>query len=270
MNRQTDRAVIEGNRAWWNSISQHAGDPFQLDGYGAVAQAGGEELLRMITTDVRRKLELGAHTTLLEVGCGAGAICNGLANDARRTTGADLAVGMLRQAQRLNIPRSDFCAVEGARLAFAAQSFDRALCYSVFNNFPSLDYARAVIHELVRAVKPGGIVLIGGVPNVARQEEYLRDYAARFGGVYRANHLRAWLAARKKSLRLGYFSLCALVGKPVPPALEYLYYDARFFQDALTGTPHAVQIENAYNLLWNGRDAPTHADYRFDVLIRVG
>ena len=268
MTRPMDRVVLDGGRAWWDDVSQHESDPFAMDGYGQLAAAGGEALLRTITEDVKRKLELNRQTTLLEVGCGAGAFTKGLASDTARTVGADFSLGMVRRARQLHIPRAEFTVAEASCLPYGSSLFDRVLCYSVFNNFPSHAYAQQVVEELIRVTKPGGLVLIGQVPNAERKKEWHRTYSARFGGP-RRSAARWWLGSIKQMLVQALRRVASLAGKPPQAALHFLYYRPDFFPAMLVGGPHRCDVRPGYNLLRAAGDAATY-DYRLDVVITVG
>jgi ubiquinone/menaquinone biosynthesis C-methylase UbiE len=267
MTRFMDRVSMDSGRAWWDAIGASQGDPFALDGYGRVAAVGGETLLRTLVEDIRRNLGVSERTTVLEVGCGAGAITQGLAPGTQHTVGVDFSRRMLAQARRLNLVRTDFVAAEGDRLPIRSGSFDRVLCYSVFNNFPSLAYAQQVIHELVRVTKPGGVVLIGQVPNAARKRDWYRTYAARFGGP-RQSALRSWAGRGKQVVTRAVRSALAAAGRRPPPAVEYLYYQPEFFPRAIAGTAHTCEVLPSCDLL-----APAgvcqYKDYRLDVRISV-
>jgi len=265
--RLGDRVVRDSTRAWFDRVAQGAGDPFLLDGYGRVAEAGGEALLRGMTADLKGKLAPLAGATVLEVGCGAGAITKGLVGDAKWVTAVDFSHPMLLQARRAGLSAPDYVTADASLLPFRAGSFDRVVCYSVFNNFPSLDFAAQVLRELARVARPGGRVLIGQVPNAERKEAWLRDYSARFGGAP-PSRARAWLGASKHRVLRGARGVLRLMGRRPPPALALQYYRAEFFRGVAAELRHRCDITPAFNLLQDG-NGPAVADYRLDVCITV-
>jgi SAM-dependent methyltransferase len=269
LNLRKDRAILESGRAWWNVTSRREGTPLALDGYGRAATAGGEALQQALTDDIGQKLEVSGQVTLLEVGCGAGAIAQGLAPRCRQTIGVDFSFGMVCRVRHLQLPHSAFCVGEAYCLPFSAGVFDRVLCYAVFNNFPSLEYAQGVIDELIRVAKPGGIVLIGQVPNAASKEEWIRAYAARFGGGRSPHPLRRWLGDRKRALMHLLYAGVLAVGKRPPASLNVIYYETAFFQQALRGDRHTCEIVPAFDLLREQSAQASNRLYRFDVRIRV-
>jgi len=262
-----DRVVRSSARAWFDQVARDTGDPFVLDGYGRLAQTGGEALLRGMTADLKGKLAPLAGTTVLEVGCGAGAVTRGLVVDAKSVTAVDFSHSMLLQARRSGLSEPRYVTADASLLPFTSGSFDRVVCYSVFNNFPSLDFAAQVMRELARVAKPGGRVLIGQVPNADRKEAWLRDYSARFGGAP-PSRARTVLGAYKHRVLRGARAVLAVMGKQPPPALTFRYYRADFFQRVAADLQHRCDVMPAFNLLQDGH-GPTVADYRLDICITV-
>jgi len=265
--RLEDRVVRDSVRAWFDRVARDAADPFVLDGYGRVAQAGGDALLQGMVADLKGKLAPLAGTTVLEVGCGAGAITKGLVVDAQSVTAVDFSHPMLLQARRSGLSTPRYVSADASLLPFREKSFDRVVCYSVFNNFPSLDFAAGVIAELVRVARPGGRVLIGQVPNVERKHAWWRDYSARFGGTP-PSRPRTLLGAFKQRLLRRTRAVLALMGRQPPPALALQYYRADFFQRVAATLQHRCDVLPAFNLLQDG-NGPAVADYRLDVCITV-
>jgi len=254
--------MIDPGRAWWERVGTADADPLELDGYGEFARVGGQRLLASITDDVRIKLDLHPDHTLLEVGCGAGAITRGLVPHAQSIVAADFSPNMLMRARTLSMVRTRFVAGDAARLPFGNGSFDRVLCYFVFNNFHSFEYARQALFELVRVTKAGGVVLVGQLPNADRRDEWFSAYHARFGGRPRSAVRMALGRARRRLLG----SWRALWRHKAMPALEMLYYPPSFVPAALSRTNHRCDMLPAFDLLGNGE---RHADYRLDARICV-
>ncbi|HEV3139162.1 MAG TPA: methyltransferase domain-containing protein [Vicinamibacterales bacterium] len=268
MTRLTDRVASDGTRAWFDRASHAGGNPLTIDGYGCVGEAGGERLQAAMVADIRDKLAISRDSRLLEVGCGAGAITHGLAVEAGRTIAADFAVGMVAEARRRRTTGVEFVAADATCLPFQACAFDRVLCYSVFNNFPSGTYAARVVAELIRVTRPGGILLIGQVPNAHRKDEWYRAYADRFGAP-RRSALRDIAGAAKQRGRRFVRGALSLLGVPQTASLDVHYYKPSFFRALLAGTPHRCDVLPALDLL-DASGARRHNDYRLDVRISCG
>jgi SAM-dependent methyltransferase len=266
MTRLTDRAASSGTREWFDRASRGGGDPLAIDGYGRVGEAGGARLQAAIVADIREKLQLSSGMRVLEVGCGAGAIIEGLAAAGGRTIGADFAVGMVAHA-RQRTDRAEFVAADATSLPFRSGAFDRVVCYSVFNNFPSFTYARRVVAELIRITRSGGVILIGQVPNADRKDDWFRAYAERFGGPRRSALRQMAGVVKQRGLRVVGGAL-SLFGLRQAASLHVLYYKASFFRELPGATTHRCEILPALDLL--EPDAKRCCDYRLDIVIRCG
>jgi SAM-dependent methyltransferase len=102
----------------------------------------------------------------LDFGCGAGRLTQALAEHFERADGVDIAPSMLALAERHN-QHGDRCRYHlnaGDDLAgFADGSFDLACSLLVLQHMENV-YARGYLAELVRVLRPGG-VLVAGVPS---------------------------------------------------------------------------------------------------------
>lgn len=110
---------------------------------------------------IAEALELKPGQKFLDVGCGAGAIGQSVIDHV----GDIVYVGTERSATLAQKhialsgrPVLNFSAHEAV---FSDSFFDSCLCYSVFQYFPSHDYAREVVGQLVRQAKT---VYLGDLP----------------------------------------------------------------------------------------------------------
>lgn len=123
---------------------------------------------------IKVQLDIHPDMTLLEVGCAAGFLAMGLSRICSQYTGIDMAKHSIKAARRLGLANADFRAADAAKLPFAANSFDRVVCYDVFTNLADFEVGRPIIREMLRVTKPGGKALIGSVPDEARRDEFLQ------------------------------------------------------------------------------------------------
>lgn len=260
-----NRERLRGQQQWWESWARQTADPLALSRYLRGRQLWDERVIQAMVRDIGRKMDLPAEATLLEVGCGSGLLLKGLASSVRWVVGVDFSPTMATRAQALHIPGATFCAAEASRLPFPDQAFDRVLCYNVFTNFPSLQYAAAVVAELVRVARKGGIVLIGQVPNEARRAEWLRrnyEYYKRHASrLERAVNLAHRVLAR--ATRAGR----EVLTRPTP-LLLYTYYEADFFRRLMTPTPHRWELLPSYDFLQEEVGGDLCFDCRFDARIK--
>lgn len=125
----------------------------------------GAEVADRTVDDIREKLRLRNDDYLLEVGSGSGALLQRLLHPEQAACGTDLCEELVRQAPRFGVDtgRIRLLVSEAGRLPFPRGSFDKVLCYSVFQCFPSRSYAGLTVRECLRVVRPGGRVLLGDI-----------------------------------------------------------------------------------------------------------
>lgn len=90
---------------------------------------------------------------VLDLGCGKGRFARRLAEGGAEVVGIDLSAAMLAEAE------DGFGRVRGSarRLPFAAATFDAVIAVEVFEHLAAID---AVLNEVRRVLRPGGIVAI--------------------------------------------------------------------------------------------------------------
>lgn len=103
--------------------------------------------------------------TLLDYGCGAGALLSAMVRWGWQTqmTGCDISERMLEQArQRWDVqagPMPDFTVQQNARTPFEDNSFDVVVISAVLHHIP-LDQRDAALSEIHRVLKPTGSVVV--------------------------------------------------------------------------------------------------------------
>lgn len=103
---------------------------------------------------------VGMH--LLDVGCGTGALANvAFEKGAARVICGDIATYMLQQARgKANTVKKEytFCQLDAEGLPYRDDAFDGVISGMTFGTLPNQKLA---LDEMVRVVKPGGLVCIG-------------------------------------------------------------------------------------------------------------
>jgi len=135
-----------------------------------------EETIRQVADSIREQLRLAPTDRLLDVGCGPAIYAKRLAPYAASVSGTDPVASMVEMA-RAEMPEGHFQVTDAAHLPFEDNSFDKILCYSVFQYFSDQNYAAAAVREMIRVCAPGGRILIGDVQDVSLRHLY--DHPAR-------------------------------------------------------------------------------------------
>ena len=131
---------------------------------------------RKVYEDATRSIRATSEDTILDVGCGAGAVGQYFA--PAKYVGVDYSSTLLRKHPHQGL--SPLHCAEADKLPFANDAFDIVFCYSVFHYFDSLEYASCVIKEMDRVSK--GRVFIGDLPESSHNPDHLLFRKDRFGG----------------------------------------------------------------------------------------
>jgi cyclopropane fatty-acyl-phospholipid synthase-like methyltransferase len=156
------------------------GTLIELNGFDAGAGRLEPRQFREIAELVRTRLGLRPGFRLLEVGCGAGALLWCLRDSGAELFGVDYSSSLVAHARRA-VPEATIELAEAVDLPFSA---DAVVCHSVFQYFPTHDYARAVLAEFAR-VAPEALIL--DVPDLATREQ--AELARGAAGSRPARHL---------------------------------------------------------------------------------
>ncbi|MFY3682838.1 class I SAM-dependent methyltransferase [Achromobacter xylosoxidans] len=126
---------------------------------------------------VVRSINADGRSQVLEVGCAAGFVACGVAPRVGQYVGVDVAEGAIECARSLDLPNATFEVGDGGQLPFEADRFDGIYCYDVLTNFPSFDSVTDLIGDMFRTVRPGGKILLGSIPDAAKEQEFLEAVA---------------------------------------------------------------------------------------------
>jgi ubiquinone/menaquinone biosynthesis C-methylase UbiE len=175
----------------WDAVWDRKGQSDSGDAY----EISGFEHFRIDTSLATKKLcqilAIESSDSVLEVGCAAGLLGRHLAQFCHYV-GCDRSEPIIKKAIALN----HFCAVTCAadNLIFKDKTFDKVFAFSVFQYFPSHDYARQAIAEMMRVAKKA--VCISDVPTESHSSNHLL-YDTRFfegweisGSLYEREHKR--------------------------------------------------------------------------------
>jgi len=137
------------------------------------------KIYQKIFNDINGKMHFKADDVVLDIGCGNGAIAKFIAPFVRKIVLIDGAPKMLEFAKQAT---EDFTNTE-FRLAdinkendFTAYgSFDKIICYSVAHYLDNYKRFEGLLEEMIKALKPGGRILVGDIPLIDKREKYLNE-----------------------------------------------------------------------------------------------
>lgn len=164
---------------WSRKASTHWSDNFtlvelmRLNGYDISVSAVNEKQIRDFALNLASKLRLKASDSVLEIGCGAGAMLKILKGMGLKVSGMDYTHDLIEIA-RLAIPEGTFSVGEAIAMEIPkTEKYDACFSHSVFHYFPSQDYACSVFSRMIDAVRPGGVVAVTDVHDAALKDEHI-------------------------------------------------------------------------------------------------
>ncbi|HEV7501965.1 MAG TPA: class I SAM-dependent methyltransferase [Vicinamibacteria bacterium] len=188
--------MAKDTQARYGQVARTVADDFLVTG----RYASQREAWPRVVADVLAKLRLTGAESLLDIGSGTGLLTLPLAEHARQVWALDQADVVARLAARAEgqanvtcLP-GDFLTVD-----FGPRRFDRVLSYGVVLCLPDLAAVDAFVDKAIGLLAPGGLALIGDLPNEDRKSRFLStEFGRRFDEEFRRRR-----AAEPESAREG-------------------------------------------------------------------
>ncbi|MEK6715200.1 MAG: class I SAM-dependent methyltransferase [Candidatus Omnitrophota bacterium] len=159
---------------WFDRRARYYSDPLAKIAYYVDGKLLPVELMGATLQDAFDKLRAASECRLLDVGGGVGLFASTFRSKFKRIITTDISFAMVKDGKRLS-PNDNFIVTSAVDLPFKSCSFERLLCYSVFQYFQDLYFAKEVLSEFIRVVKKGGLILIGDIiPSQAQQKKEMK------------------------------------------------------------------------------------------------
>lgn len=211
----------------------------RADGFHELGGVAPEAWLEF-ATGLGERFGLGHGDSIFDVGCGSGALMFPFYGKVLRVGGIDYAPRQIRRAQRF-MPEGDFAVGEAAELSLTP-AWDVVVAHSVFQYFPSDDYAETVLRRMAAKATRGLAIL--DLPDLAFEEEDQArrratlgeaEYTRRYDGLPLRYYDREWFAAILG--RLGWD--CGFAPQDIP---GYAHAGFRYHVLALKQPERAISI----------------------------
>lgn len=220
----------------------------------------------------RRK---GQPIRLLEPACGSGRLLCEMAARGMDGIGFDLSEGMLRFAHQRIIDRkvkSKAKAVNADMADFAfKQKFDLAYCgVSTFKYLLTEADARAHLQCMARALKPGGVYVLGfHISDYDHRTRQRERWVATRGDTQVTCNIQSWPADRKtrtEQVRSRLIVKNNSDTKHYETQWQFRTYDARQVMSLLRSVPELEHL-NTYDMNYDPETARDDIDERYDCVL---
>lgn len=128
------------------------------------------EMMQKIAKRIAEQLELMKEDTLLDVCCGNGELTSLLLPYCKEIHGVDFSERLIEKA-RTEHPNITFHHASAEDFNIE-KKFDKVLLYFSFQYFEQTEQALKVINNLIAHTKPGGLILIGDIPDKRKFYSY--------------------------------------------------------------------------------------------------
>jgi cyclopropane fatty-acyl-phospholipid synthase-like methyltransferase len=167
----------------WIDYDQHARTRPKCDLWGQVRRTihgvpVGPEQIDMIVTAIRDQLDLQPTDTLIDLGCGNGALTSRLFSYVAASHGVDLSNYMVEIAQhRFSTSLHNFQADDAVGFTEterAPERFTKALCYGTVSYLDD-DQVRKLLRNLFARFPRVSRILLGNLPDPERAADFYTD-----------------------------------------------------------------------------------------------
>lgn len=126
---------------------------------------------KIMTSRLVADLGIDSDSSVLEVGCGAGALLYGIKiSSGASVFGYDYSESLIKLAKKL--VDGEFIISEANLNPFCNRKFDFVISHSVFQYFPNLQYAENVLLTMAASLKPGGKIALLDINDSAVEKNY--------------------------------------------------------------------------------------------------
>lgn len=226
--------TLQKNEHWARFWSEYQTDVANKDEQSQVLRTRNKQPIDQrkweITLDiVSQQLELQPDDTLLDLCCGNGLFTTAFGPRIAGVEAVDISPVLTGRLAARGLPNVRVLTSDMRDAQFAQQSFSKVLWYAGIQYIDESDIV-AMVRRIRGWMRPGGILMIGDIPDRAKLWDYFNDdtrLAAYFDGLeQRKPIIGSWLDAdwsERLCLACGFGS-----AKAVPQHEELIYADFRY------------------------------------------
>lgn len=142
-------------------------DQSEVGAYAAAVSSSmnvdeSEQLYDEFAAEASALLQLGPQDRILDIGCATGDLLLRLRGKVSHAEGLDISETMVKTARKKGVDAHHY---DGEKFPYRQDSFDKILIHSVLTNIPTAEIAEHLVMSALQLLKPGGLLLLGGVPD---------------------------------------------------------------------------------------------------------
>lgn len=244
--------------AWQRWFTSWIGEPLAKRSTGCAAL--DERAFESAAAFIRTALALSADDEVLDVGCDSAMITRHISPNARRLLGIDFIHDMLRDTSRLPLTLASgrapwFVTADACRLPIRSAIFTTVYSSAMLHTLPTREHGRQAIEEMIRVTAPGGIVLLGSVPDRAKRFSARIDIWKRAGTADKLTLPVRWLVpGRIKQLGR------RVLRRPAAGLPEFLDYDLHALARSLEARGFRCEVRNFPRDYWSAEFRTSRAN----------
>jgi 2-polyprenyl-3-methyl-5-hydroxy-6-metoxy-1,4-benzoquinol methylase len=169
-------------KEFWNEQAS-VSDPKAQVGRKVSGNLHADDLLDKIADKIALQMNLQSGDSLLDVCCGNGFLTGKLAPKCKEVFAVDFSEILITKAKEIDSKNVNWICDDASQFNLNKQ-FDKVLLYFSFQYFESNEMAQLVLANLVRHLKPGGILLIGDIPDADFKWRYYNTFLKRFFAIW--------------------------------------------------------------------------------------
>ena len=142
-----------------------------------------DELMDKIANKISSQIQLKATDEVLDVCCGNGILTKKLAGKCKSVDAIDFSEVLIANAKNFGSSNINWYCLDATHFNLNKQ-FDKIVLYFSFQYFETNEKAERVISCLKNHLKPGGVILLGDIPDSAFKWTYYDTPIKRFFAIW--------------------------------------------------------------------------------------
>ena len=174
---------IWNSKSFPNNGELTVSDLIKLDGFDTGFGSYDEVGWIKMVEDFIKRVDLSPNSNVFEIGCGGGGFLFAIQQIVETNCfGIDYSKNLIDIAKRV-IPKGKFIENDALNMESFGEDFDVIFSHSVFQYFPSLEYAKEVLMKASSMLKIGGKLCLLDLNDKSKEKSYHFERAKEYSSV---------------------------------------------------------------------------------------